>query len=51
MITSEERIRALITNLSEWPFDVMPTFKIYGEDAQLIVEALKRLRENEESMK
>lgn len=33
MLNNEERIRALIGNLKNWSWDVIPVFKIEREDA------------------
>jgi hypothetical protein len=41
MLTSEERIRALINNISSWSWDIYPKFEIEKEDAEALRDFLK----------
>lgn len=40
MLTNEERIRAMLGNLKNWPWDLYPVFKIEKEDAAALFELL-----------
>lgn len=43
MLTTEERIRALIGNIKNWSWDIYPKFSIDKEDAIALLDYLKRL--------
>ena len=49
MLNKEERLRALKANLSGWPWDISPAFKIEKEDAPIILEALALLADKEQT--
>lgn len=40
MLSNEERIRALICNLKNWSWDVIPVYRIEKEDAAALFELL-----------
>ncbi len=40
MLTNEERIRALETNLENWPWDTSPSFKLEKEEAEIILDLI-----------
>lgn len=41
-----DRITAVLNNLKDWSWDVIPQYKIEKEDAEVIIEALERQRIN-----
>lgn len=45
MLTKEERLRALFGNLKNWSWDVEPQFRIEKEDAEVLLDATKELRQ------
>ena len=45
MLTDEERLRALFGNLKNWSWDVSPQFKIEKEDAEVLLNATKEMRQ------
>ena len=47
MLTSEERVRALLNNIKSWSWDIYPKFTIDREDA----EALRECSRNDPRMK
>ena len=47
MLTSEERVRALLNNIKSWSWDIYPKFTIDREDA----EALREYFRNDPRMK
>jgi len=40
MLTYTERIRALETNLENWPWDTSPSFKLEKEEADIILDLI-----------
>ena len=40
MLTYVERIRALETNLENWPWDTSPSFKLEKEEADIILDLI-----------
>lgn len=40
MLTDAERIRALETNLENWPWDTSPSFKLEKEEADIILKLI-----------
>lgn len=47
MLTKKERLNALKANLSRWPWDIYPTFKIDKEEAEIISEILSKFKEKD----
>ena len=45
MLTNEERIRALIRNLKDWDWSVIPQYRIEKEDAAALMELLNQVKE------
>lgn len=43
MLTTEERIRALLGNLKNWSWDIYPQFKLEKEDAEALQEYIKEV--------
>jgi len=41
MLTSEERVRALLNNIRSWSWDIYPKFTIDREDAKALREYFK----------
>ena len=41
-----DRITAVLNNLKDWSWDVIPQYKIEKEDAEVIIEALEHQRIN-----
>lgn len=41
LLNCEERVRALINNISSWSWDIHPKFSIEKEDAEALREFLK----------
>lgn len=41
MLTTEERIRAIIGNIKNWSWDIYPKFELEKEDATALMEFLK----------
>lgn len=46
MLTDRERLRALLGNIKNHPWDVVPQFKLEKEDADVLLEATKEIRED-----
>ncbi len=46
ILTSEERVRAMLNNINSWSWDVFPKFMIDEEDAK----ALREYFRNDEKM-
>lgn len=46
MLTKRERLRALFGNIKNHPWDVIPQFKLEKEDADVLLEATKEIRED-----
>lgn len=46
MLTKRERLRALFGNINNHPWDVIPQFKLEKEDADVLLEATKEIRED-----
>lgn len=44
-MTKEERLRALFGNLKNHPWDIYPQFKIEKEDAEVLLSATEKLRQ------
>lgn len=44
MLNDEERMRALETNLENWPWDTSPSFKLEKEEAEIILELINDSR-------
>lgn len=44
MLTDAERIRALETNLENWPWDTSPSFKLEKEEADIILKLINESR-------
>lgn len=42
MLTNEERIRALICNLRNWDWSVLPQFRLEKEDGEALLRMLSR---------
>jgi len=40
MLTDEERIRALICNLKNWDWSVLPQFRLEKEDGEALLKLL-----------
>lgn len=45
MLTTEERIRALIGNLKNWDWTIFPQFRLEKEDAAALMEILNKEKE------
>lgn len=45
MLTTEERIRALICNLKNYDWYVYPQYRLEKEDAAALLEVLKKVRD------
>ncbi len=41
-----DRITAVLNNLKDWSWDVIPQYKVEKEDAEVIIEALEHQRIN-----
>ena len=44
MLTKTERLRALLGNIKNHPWDVIPQFKLEKEDADVLLEVTKEIR-------
>lgn len=46
MLTYSERLRALETNLENWPWDSSPSFKLEKEEADIILDIIGLIGED-----
>lgn len=45
MLTTQERIRALLGNIKNWSWDIYPQFKLEKEDGEAVREYIKDLED------